>query len=435
MERVVEWAQLLAPIKMEPITELSIGGLNISQLAERFGTPIYVYDEARIRQNYRLVRDTFAKYYPNSRIFYAVKCNSNPAICHILRQEGAGMDTASVNEIKLAKSLGLKGEEIIFSGNFLSDEDLQQGLETGVIFNLDDISLLPRLLKFGLPEVISFRVNPGLGKSNIGHFVITGGVDAKFGLHEDQVLEAYRAAKEAGIKRFGVHMMAGSCVTDPEYFAEITGRLLDIAGKVSRELAIEFEFIDLGGGLGIPYRPGEKTLDMEKTVELITATYRQKVEEYGMKEPRLMMEPGRYFVADAGYLIGRVQAVKRGYQDIWGSDVGMNIVPRVILYGAYHHLRVNKKDHLPKQKTQFTGQICEQTDLWGKDLMLPPLEIGDLFWLENMGAYSYAMSYSYNGRFKPREILVNNGQAEIIREAEHLEDYLKLCVLPERLKS
>ena len=259
--------------------QIFIGNVPVSTLAAEFGTPVYVYDEQKIRANYRRAYGAFARHYPDFKMFYAVKCCNNPAIVNIMRQEGAGVDAASVNEILLAKSVGLGGEDVMFSGNFLSDSDIRQGLESGVIFNLDDLSILPRLLKFGKPEILSFRVNPGYGKSNVGDFVTNAGPNAKFGIHPDDVLKAYRMAKEAGIRRFGAHMMTGSCITDAEYFPFVTGLLMDIIGRTGRELGIDFEFIDLGGGLGIPYRPDEAPLDLERAAELTARMSRSKVAE------------------------------------------------------------------------------------------------------------------------------------------------------------
>ena len=187
--------------------QIYIGGVSVKELADQYGTPTYVYDEEKIRSNFRKVRQTFEKYYPDFKMFYAVKCCNNPAIVNILRQEGAGADCASVNEILLAKSVGLTGENVMFSGNFLSDEDIRQGLESGVIFNLDDLSILPRLLRYGTPELLSFRINPGYGKSNVGDFVTNAGPGAKFGIHPDKVMEAYRMAREAGVKRFGAQRL------------------------------------------------------------------------------------------------------------------------------------------------------------------------------------------------------------------------------------
>ena len=415
--------------------QIFIGQVPVKTLAKKYGTPLFVYDENKIRANYQRVFAAFSKYYPDFRLYYAIKANNNLAIAQILKAEGAGIDAASVNEILLAKSLGLSGEQTIFSGNFLSDEDLKQGLKSKVIFNLDDLSLLPRLLKFGQPEILSFRVNPGIGKSNVGHFVVTGGPAAKFGIKPDDVLKAYTEAKKAGIKRFGVHMMTGSCITEPEYFQEITRRLLDIIGEVSQKLKINFEFIDLGGGLGIPYRPSEKELDIEKTAKLVTQTLQEKIKQYNLKPPRLCMEPARYFVGNAGYLIGKIHAKKESYQTIYGSDLGMNLVPRIIIYGAYHGLFVDGKVENPKTKVNLTGQICEQTDFWGKDRDLPALEIGDLIVMENCGAYCFGMSYQYNGRLLPAEVLVKDQKSFLIRDRETLEDLLYNVHFPPHLQT
>lgn len=415
--------------------EIYIGGCSVTELAERYGTPTYIYDEARIRANFRRASEAFKRHYPDFRFFYAVKACNNPAIASILVSEGAGLDTASVNEILLAKSLGVTGEDVIFSGNFLSDDDIRQGVESGVIFNLDDTSLLPRLLKHGVPEQLCFRVNPGYGRSNVGHFVTNAGPDAKFGLHPDQTMDAYRLAKEAGVKRFGAHMMCGSCINDPEYFAFITGLLMDLIGKASRELDIQFDFVDLGGGLGIPYEPGEQALDIEKAAQLTAEMFSRKVAEYGMKPPQLKMEPARYFVGDAGYVIGRVHAIKDSYKRIIGTDIGMNTLARPAMYGSYHGIYINGKENDPRRPLGLCGQLCENTDFWVRDRELPETtDIGDLVVVENAGAYGYAMSYQYNGRLRPAEVLVNEGKSELIRPRETFEDMIRNTVIPAHLK-
>ena len=323
--------------------KIHIGKVAAADLAEEYGTPLYVYDEEKIRDNYRRAFNAFSKHYPDFRFFYAVKACNNPAITSILVSEGAGIDAASVNEILLAKQVGLGGEDVMFSGNFLSDEDIKKGLDSGVIFNLDDISLLPRVLKFGKPEILSFRVNPGYGRSNVGEFVTNAGPNAKFGVHPDQVTQAYKLAKEAGIKRFGAHMMPGSCITDADYFPFVTGLLMDIIGKTGKELGIKFEFIDLGGGLGIPYRGDEEHLDLEDAARKVAEVFKAKTAEYGLHPPRLMMEPARYFVGNAGYVIGKVHSIKNSYKKIIGTDVGMNTLCRPVMYGSYHHIFVDGK--------------------------------------------------------------------------------------------
>ena len=416
--------------------KIAIGEIPAADIAAKFGTPTYVYDEQKIRKNYRRAFNAFAKHYPDFKMFYAVKSCNNPAIVNILRQDGAGVDAASVNEILLAKHVGLGGEDVMFSGNFLSDDDIRQGLESGVIFNLDDISLLPRLLKFGKPEILSFRVNPGYGKSNVGEFVTNAGPNAKFGIHPDKVMEAYKLAKEAGIKRFGAHMMTGSCITDAEYFPFVTGLLMDIIGKTGKELKIDFEFIDLGGGLGIPYKPGEPALDLEKAAELTAKMFRSKVAEYGLKPPQLKMEPARYFVGNAGYLIGRVHSIKESYKKIAGTDIGMNTLARPAMYGSYHHIYVDGKEQEPRAAIGLCGQLCENTDFWVKERELPAsIAEGDLVVVENAGAYGFGMSYQYNGRLRPAEVLVNGEEATLIRTREDFDDMIRHTFVPSRLKS
>lgn len=407
-----------------------------SVIADTYGTPTYVYEESRIRQNFRRALEAFRKYYDDFRFFYAVKACNNLAIANILRQEGAGIDAASVNEILLAREIGLGGEDVMFSGNFLSDDDIRQGLESGVIFNLDDAALLPRVLKHGKPEILSFRVNPGYGRSNVGDFVTNAGPEAKFGVHPDHVFDAYRAAREAGITRFGAHMMPGSCVTDAEYFAFITELLMDIIGKVGRELDIEFEFIDLGGGLGIPYQLEEDPLNIDDAAGRVAEIFQRKLNEYDLRPPRLMMEPARYFTADAGYLVGRVHAIKESYKRIIGTDIGMNTLARPAMYDAYHHVYVDGREDDPREALGLCGQICENTDYWVKDRPLPKTtSLGDLVVVENAGAYGYVMSYQYNGRLRPAEVLVNNGTHTLIRERETFEDLVRNVHVPERLRS
>lgn len=414
--------------------EFLIGDVPVTTLAAKYGTPLYVYDEQKIRANYRRAKNAFEKYYPDFRFFYAVKACNNPAIASILKQEGAGIDAASVNEILLAKKIGLGGRDVMFSGNFLSDDDIRQGLDSGVIFNLDDISILPRVLKLGKPEMISFRVNPGYGRSNVGEFVTNAGPNAKFGVHPDQTMEAYRLAKAAGIKRFGAHMMPGSCITDPEYFAFITKLLMDIIGKVGRELQIDFEFIDLGGGLGIPYKPGEEGLDIDKAACKVAETFKAKVDEYGLKPPRLMMEPARYFVGNAAWIIGKVHSIKDSYKKIIGTDIGMNTLARPAMYGSYHHIYVNGKEDDRRETLGLCGQLCENTDFWVKERELPStITEGDLIIVENAGAYGYAMSYQYNGRLRPAEALVNGKDHYLIRDRESFEDMVRHTSVPGHL--
>ena len=414
--------------------QIYIGDFKVQELAEKYGTPTYIYNEQRIRENFRRAFSAFSSHYPNFKFFYAVKACNNPAIVSILKQEGSGIDAASVNEILLAKSLGLDGEKVMFSGNFLSDEDIQRGIESGVIFNLDDISLLPRVLKYHTPDILSFRVNPGYGKSNVGDFVTNAGPKAKFGVHPDQVTEAYRRAKAAGIRKFGVHMMAGSCVTKPDYFAFVTGLLMELIGKAAKELKIEFEFIDIGGGLGIPYKEDEAHLDVEKTAELVASTFKGAIEKYGMTPPRLIMEPARYFVGDAGIVLGKVHSIKHSYSKIIGTDIGMNILVRPAFYGSYHKILFDGRIGDPAEACGLCGQLCENTDFWVKERQFPKtVQEGDLVVATQAGAYGFGMSYQYNGRLRPAEVLVNGKESYLIRPRETFDDMIRNTSIPSHL--
>ncbi len=421
-------------MKIQSNQQIFLEEVSVKEIAAKYGTPTYVYEENKIRANFQKALQAFKKYYDDFKFYYAIKASNNLAIASILKKEGAGIDAASVNEILLAKEIGITGEDVMFSGNFLSDEDIIGGLENKVIFNLDDISLLPRLLKFGKPEVLSFRINPGYGRSDVGEYVTNAGPEAKFGLHPHQVIDAYQQAKDAGITRFGAHMMPGSCIRDPKYFAYITELLMNILGKVTDKVGINFEFIDLGGGLGIPYNHTDHSLDIDETAKQIAAVFKAKIDELKIQPPRLIMEPARYFVGDAGYLVGKVNTIKTGYRTIIGTDIGMNVLARPVLYDAYHHIYINGREDEPKQPYALCGQICENTDMWVKNRNLPQNTApGDLVIVENTGAYGYGMSYSYNGRLKPAEVLVKNDKHYLIRKREDFSDMIRDVVVPDHL--
>lgn len=399
------------------------------ELADTYGTPLYVYEADRIRKNYKRLEAAFKSHWSHFRIFYAVKANSNPHIVSLLKRLGAGADCASANEIRLASKVGFQGEEILFSGNYLSDEDLDVGWQTKVLLNLDDSSLLPRIGKLGTPDFLSFRINPGIGKSEIHDSNVMAGPHAKFGIPWERAEEAYARAKEMGIRRFGVHMMTGSCVLDPGYFELITEKLLDIIGPIVKKLRIPLHLIDMGGGFGIPYRLGEHELDIEKTAALVTQILKKKAKDYGLGEPLLCCEPGRYLVGNAGWVLGLVHAIKQGYKNFVGTDIGMNILARPVLYGAWHEIFVEKQRGGQEEKLRspeivtICGQACENADAWAKDRSLPPIDVGDLIIVVDAGAYGFVMSYPYNGRLRAAEVLIENGTHQLIRKRETLEDW------------
>lgn len=413
---------------------LYIEGCNTLDLARQYDTPLYVYSESRIRENYSRAFNAFKNAYNNFRLFYAIKANNNLAIVNILRQEGSGFDVSCPAEIELALMAGAKPDEILYSGVYHRNEELEFALKKKVRINLEGISQIKRLLKIGKPDFISFRINPGISGGLIKGLIFAG-PDAKFGIEEERALEAYKIAKEAGIRRFGMHMMTGSCVLDHKYFAGAASKLLDIAGKIRKELGIRFEIIDIGGGLGVTYKHGEKDLDIEKTAEEVADVFKKKVKENDLGNPMLLIEPGRYIVCDASILLTKVHSIKDAKKRFIGVDAGMNNLIRPMLYEAYHHIFVaNKLNEKETEKVNVVGPICENTDQLAKDRLLPHIEEGDLLAILNAGAYGFSMGSRYNSKPMCAEVLCNNGKSEIIRERETIEEIYRNVKIPERFK-
>ena len=424
----------MMPPLLIPEGLLLIGKREIAELASSFGTPAYITDEQRVRHNCRRLIAAFGKSYKKFRLNYAVKANNNLAILNIARQEGAGADCSCIEELTLATLAGFGSEQLLYSGNYNSDYELAQGIESSAAVNLDDATLLPRLLKHGKPEVLSFRVNPGVGKGQYPGLVF-GGENTKFGVEEAEIVQAYAKAKESGIKRFGIHMMTGSNVLNLDYFVSVTRKLFEIAGKISREVGLTFEFVDIGGGFGVPYRPDERPLDIETLGSCVSTLFKEFVERKEIGDPYLMIEPGRFVVSDSTVLLGRVHHIKRvGTKVFVGTDIGMNTILRPALYGAYHHIYVaNRPLAKPESVVTVSGQVCENTDVLAKDRPLPHMEIGDVIVVMNAGAYGYALSSQYNSRPRAAEVLVNGSQAETIRERETVIDLMSRQRVPMRL--
>ena len=423
---------------MPPLTltegQLSFGGRAVVDLAERYGTPVYVTDEQRIRTNCRCLKAAFEKNYSKFRLNYAVKANNNLAILNIARQEGVGADCSCGEELALAYMTGFESRDILYSGNYNSDHELSQGILSGAAINLDDVALLPRLLKQGVPEVLSFRVNPGIGGGQYPGLVF-GGENTKFGVPETEIVQAYTQAKANGIKRFGIHMMSGSNVLNVDYFESVTRKLFDIVASISKSVGVTFEFVDIGGGFGVPYKLGEQPLDVGAVGARVGATFTQYVDRGVIGQPYLMIEPGRFIVSDSTVLLGKVHHIKNSGKSTYvGTDIGMNILLRPALYGAYHHIYIaNRPLEKPDTVVTITGQICENTDVLARDRALPHIELGDTITVMNAGAYGYSMSSQYNSRPRPAEVLVNDGQAEIIRERETVTDLIHRQTVPMRL--
>jgi len=405
---------------------LFIGGVSSLKLAEEFDTPLYVMSERRIRENYRRLYEALSRHYNKVKIYYSVKANTSLSVLRILKSEGACIDTVSPGEVYLALKADFPPEKILFTGTNVRDDELRFLVDSGVTINIDSLSQMKRLLKFHVPQSLSVRVNPEVGAGHHEH-VITAGKKSKFGIWENGVVEAYRTAKEAGVERFGIHMHIGSGVLSVEPVLLAAEKLLEIAHHVCEEVGIELEFIDFGGGIGVPYRPEEKPLDLDLYAERVLELYKRRTKEYGLGEPFFYVEPGRYIVCDAGVLLTAVNTVKvTPFKKFIGVDAGFNTLIRPAMYGSYHPIVVaNRLDEPEEEFYDIAGPICESGDLFARDRRLPKIYEGDLLAILNAGAYGFSMSSQYNSRPRCAEVLVMNGKYALIRERETFETLLK----------
>lgn len=423
-------------IKTNEKGHLDIGGADACELVEEFGTPIYVIDENRIRNNYNRFYNAFTKYYSDFKVFYACKANTNIAVMKILEDEGCCIDAVSPGEVYISKKLGFSGDRILFTGNNIKNEEMEFVAGEDVILNIDSVSALKRLAKSIDPKgkKISFRVNPMVGAGHHDH-CITGGVMSKFGIMEDEAVEVYKLAKELGFIPVGMHSHIGSGILDPEPFKLAIESTMNIAGKVHKEADVDFEFLDFGGGVGIPYTPEEKLLDLDHFAEENMKLFKEKLEEFDMGEPTLYLEPGRYLVGDASVLLVEVNSVKQSYRKFIGVDAGFNTLLRPAMYDSYHHIVVaNRMDDEATEEVDIAGDVCESGDLFARDRPLPEIEEGDILAICNAGAYGFTMASNYNTRPLPAEILVKDGKPMVIREKQTFEDIFEKQTIPEHLQ-
>jgi diaminopimelate decarboxylase len=359
-----------------------------------------------------------------------MKANSHPAIVRLLNVCDFGSDCVSPGELEIALKSGVKPADILYTGNYESMSDLKAAVNSGATINLDDLNSLERLLRITCPELISFRINPGRGRGKFEQ-INTGGEKAKFGVPHEKAWLAYEKARQSGVKRFGAHMMTGSGVLDDEHFPRMLELLLDILGKISHKLGITFEFIDMGGGLGIPYFEDNHELDIQRVGADCLKIFKKKIASLSLGNPELHLEPGRYVVGDAGFLITRVLGIKESYQKFAGLDAGFNTLIRSALYKAQHPIVVDGKEndeHL--FPINLCGQICENTDIFTIGRMLPPIEEGDLVIFTQAGAYGSVMAMPYNHRLRPAEIAIIDNQSIEITQREEMSDYWSRIKFP-----
>jgi len=395
----------------------------IERIISQYPTPFHIYDEKAIVDNVKALYSAFS-WAPGFKNYFAVKATPNPFLMKILKGEGCGADCSSMAELRLAEMAGLTGEEIMFTSNNTPADEYRKARELGAVINLDDISHIPYLSQSaGIGDSICFRYNPGPLRE--GNAIIGRPEEAKYGFTGEQLLKGYRMVRDMGVKKLGLHTMIASNELDPDYFIETAVMLFDLAAEISRELNVRFEFVNLGGGFGIPYRPEQKAIDIEYVSEGIRHAYNERIEKNGLAPLKIFMESGRMITGPYGYLVTRALHKKDIYKQYVGVDATMANLMRPGIYGAYHHITVMGKEDAPRDMVyDVTGSLCENNDKFAIDRELPEIEIGDIVVIHDTGAHGHAMGFNYNGKLRSAELLLKpDGSVEKIRRAETLQDY------------
>ena len=395
----------------------------LRSIVEQYPTPFHLYDAGGIRRCIRGLQAAFG-WNPGFREYFAVKATPTPGILALLRDLGCGMDCASMTELMLCQRLGITGDRIMFSSNDTPGEEYAYARSLGAIINLDDLTHVPYLAAHGgIPQTVCCRYNPG--HFSLDRNAIMGNLqDSKFGMTKDQLLEAFAMLKSMGAQRFGIHAMLISCSLDPAYFPVLLEDLLQLALEARAYAGVEVSFIDLSGGVGIPYRPEEEPVDMEAVGVQVRKVYDRLAMPNGLS-PRLYMELGRYVTGPYGYLITTALHEKKTHKHYLGLDASACDLMRPALYGAYHHITVPAKAHLPGDTLyDVTGSLCENNDKFAVDRLLPQVEMGDLVVIHDTGAHGRSMGYNYNGKLRCGELLLEeDGSVQLLRRPETPKDY------------
>ena len=396
----------------------------LEDIASRYATPFYLYDEKGIRETARRVNKAFS-WNKGFKEYFAVKATPTPGILKILHEEGCGADCSSYTELLMADAVGFKGDEIMFSSNDTPAEDFQLARKLNATINLDDITHIDFLERVAdIPDTVCCRYNPG------GHFAIANNImdnpgDAKYGMTREQLTEAYKRLMAKGVKHFGLHAFLASNTVTNDYYPELARILFKVAVELKEETGASIEFINLSGGVGIAYRPGQPQNDIMEIGEGVRRAYEEVLVPAGMGNVRLYTEMGRYMLAPYGALVSRVIHQKHIYKEYIGLDACAANLMRPAIYGAYHHITVMGKENAPcDHKYDVTGGLCENNDKFAIDRMLPEINIGDLVFIHDAGAHGFAMGYNYNGKLRSAELLLKeDGSVEMIRRAETPADY------------
>ncbi|MCR4315309.1 MAG: diaminopimelate decarboxylase [Planctomycetes bacterium] len=395
----------------------------IEEIAKKHPTPFHLYDEKRIKLNARKFTEAFGVL-DSFKEYFAVKALPNPYILKLLAKEGFGGDCSSMPELILSERSGIRGEDIMFTSNDTPAKEFVKARELGAIINLDDITHIPYLEQHaGIPEVICMRFNPGSWQfSNV---IIGKPEEAKYGFTRQQLFEGYRVLSQKGVKRFGLHTMVLSNELDESHFIKTARMMFELVVEIHKETGVRIEFVNLGGGIGIPYRPDQNAVSYASIANGVRREYDETIGKAGLAPVRVCLECGRVITGPYGYLITEVVHIKDTYKKFVGLDATMANLMRPAMYGAYHHITVLGKDDKPRTETyDVTGSLCENNDKFAIDRELPKIEVGDYLAIHDTGAHGHAMGFNYNGKLRSAELLLReDGSAALIRRAETVEDY------------
>lgn len=408
-------------MKKEPFVTLE----QLQEITKTYPTPFHLYDEKGIRENAKALKEAFS-WNKGYKEYFAVKATPNPFLINILREYGCGCDCSSMTELMLANELGVKGEDIMFSSNDTPAEEFEYAAKIGAIINLDDythIDFLEKTIGY-IPETISCRFNPG-GIFQISNDIMDNPGDAKYGMTEEQLFDAYRVLQQKGAKRFGIHAFLASNTVTNEYYPMLAKVLFELAVRLKKETGADIRFINLSGGIGIPYRPDQEPNDIRIIGEGVRRVYEEVMVPAGMGDVAIYTELGRFMMGPYGCLVTKAIHEKHTYKEYIGVDACAVNLMRPAMYGAYHHITVMGKENEPCDHIyDVTGSLCENNDKFAIDRPLPKVDKGDLLVIHDTGAHGFAMGYNYNGKLKSAEILLKeDGTAKLIRRAETPKDY------------
>lgn len=395
----------------------------LTEIIKKHPTPFHIYDEKAIVENARRLNEAFS-WNEGFKEYFAVKATPNPFLLKILHKEGFGTDCSSLSELILSEQCGIVGEEIMFSSNDTPAEEFVKAKELGATINLDDISHIDFLEKHaGIPELISFRYNPG--RLRKGNFIIGDPEESKYGFTREQIFEGFKKVREIGSKRFGIHTFVASNELNPQFFVDTANMLFELAIELKEQIDIRLEFVNLSGGIGIPYKPEQKAVDLNLVSDGIKRLYDEKIVSNQLHPLKIFMECGRMVTGPYGYLVSEVLHKKEIYRNYVGLDACMANLMRPGLYDAYHHITVmGKEDAATDHVYDVTGSLCENNDKFAVERNLPEIDIGDLLVIHDAGAHGHAMGFNYNGKLRSAELLLRTDNSVLeIRRAETLDDY------------